>query len=151
MNAEDWFAGLDTNILIDFIQHPFTQDFVLGLRMLDKKELCTSEMCIKESERLLESDKDQLDELLVKCKITMLKITKQDINFARDLLARHKSENAHWNDMLILANFMNNNVNILVSADNDLQNIAEKEGLQVIKIPDRDTILKILFRKAVRF
>lgn len=149
-------VGLDSNILIDMVLNPLTQDFVLSNYLIVKKVLCTSFKCKSEAIKVLtekynvKDAEKEINSLLQKLKIFVFLKTDKDKGLAKKYVKEYANIGAHFQDTLILANFENNNVTHIASIEPTILAIARRIGFWTIKIPSRDKINEIMFKRIMR-
>ncbi len=146
--ADDEFVGLDTNVLIDIIENPLSAEYLHNHPLITRCRLCTTTINVDEAEQHF--GKEKVNILLISLKITVLKLTVEDLQFSLRLEQEHRKDGAHQPDTAILACFLNNLVRIVMSIDFSFCRVAEKLGLRAIKIPSRDVITDIMFKRAFK-
>lgn len=132
-------VGFDASILVDMARFYDFEEQLMGLKLVQDGNLCTSRQAYSETIGILKKKygipnaRKILDTLLKTLDFDMLEDKTEDIGAAFGLLDDHKISHAHFEDMLILANFKRSGVSHLCSNDKLQIKTAKKEGFGTIK------------------
>lgn len=146
--AADEFVGLDTNVLIDFIENPLTAEYLSSHPLITGRKLCTTTINVDEAEQ--HTNKEKVNAILNSLNISVLKLTVDDLQLSLNLEREYKKYGAHQPDIAILACFLNNFVKIVMSIDFSFCKVAEKLGLRTVKVPSKDAITDIMLKRAFK-
>jgi predicted nucleic acid-binding protein len=147
-------AGLDANVLVDFVLNPLTLQFVF--EKIIKSELFTCSICKKEAIYILKDKykiknaEQEITNLSSSLKIKLLCPTNKDYTDGSKILEKFRDIGAHEPDVFILACFKNNGVTDVLSINNDFLRTAEAIGLTPRKVDTMDKINEKMFKNLFR-